>query len=359
MQQKLITFAVPCYNSAAYMRHCIETLLTAGEQAEIILVDDGSVKDDTPAICDEYAAKYPTIVKAIHQENGGHGEGVNQGIRNATGLYYKVVDSDDWLDTDALKKVLERLTTLVARGTAPDLMICNYVYEHVEDGTSHTVRYTNVFPQNRLFDWVHVRRFRPDQNLLMHSVMYRTEVLRECGMVLPKHTFYVDNIFVYQPLPYVKSMYYMDLDLYRYFIGRADQSVNESVMVGRVDQQLRVTRHMIDCQDLDALKGQKRLRAYMVHYLSVMMAVSDIFLLLDGSAEALRAYFIFRDSGTPAGVPLSLFHGWGRKGKRQPNCLYSVLSRPVSVFSSQKMYETRRMIAFPPLFRYTGYVFPF
>ena len=114
MQQKLITFAVPCYNSAAYMRHCIETLLSAGEQAEIILVDDGSVKDETPAICDEYAAKYPTIVKAIHQENGGHGEGVNQGIRNATGLYYKVVDSDDWLDTDALQKVLARL--LQSRG---------------------------------------------------------------------------------------------------------------------------------------------------------------------------------------------------------------------------------------------------
>ena len=211
---------------------------------------------------------------------------MNQGIRNATGLYYKVVDSDDWLDTDALKKVLERLTTLVARGTAPDLMICNYVYEHVEDGTSHTVRYTNVFPQERLFDWVHVRHFRPDQNLLMHSVMYRTEVLRQCGMVLPKHTFYVDNIFVYQPLPYVKSMYYMDLDLYRYFIGRADQSVNESVMVKRVDQQLRVTRHMIDCQDLDALQHEKRLRAYMLHYLSMMMTVSDIFLLLDGTPEA-------------------------------------------------------------------------
>ena len=197
-----------------------------------------------------------------------------------------MVDSDDWLDTDALKKVLAKLTTLVARGTAPDLMICNYVYEHVEDGTSHTVRYTNVFPENRLFNWVHVRHFRPDQNILMHSVMYRTEVLRQCGMVLPKHTFYVDNIFVYQPLPYVKSMYYMDLDLYRYFIGRADQSVNESVMVKRVDQQLRVTKHMIDCQDLDALKDQKRLRSYMVHYLSVMMAISDIFLLLDGTDEA-------------------------------------------------------------------------
>ena len=314
MAQKLITFAVPCYNSAAYMRHCIETLLSAGEQAEIILVDDGSTKDDTPAICDEYAARYPTIVKAIHQENGGHGEGVNQGIRNATGLYYKVVDSDDWLDEAALRTVLAKLNTLTARGTVPDLMICNYVYEHVEDNTSHTVRYTNVFPQNRLFNWTHVGHFRPDQNLLMHSVMYRTQVLRDCGMVLPKHTFYVDNIFVYQPLPFVKSMYYMDLDLYRYFIGRADQSVNESVMVKRVDQQLRVTRHMIDCQDLDALKGQKKLRSYMLHYLSMMMAISDIFLLLDGSAAAKQKeneLWAYLKAHTSAGVYRSIRYGFG------------------------------------------------
>ena len=71
---KLITFTVPCYNSAAYMDHCIETLLTAGEDAEIILVDDGS-KDDTGKIADAYAEKYPTIVRVIHQENGGHGAG--------------------------------------------------------------------------------------------------------------------------------------------------------------------------------------------------------------------------------------------------------------------------------------------
>ena len=262
MAQKLITFAVPCYNSAAYMRHCIETLLSAGEQAEIILVDDGSTRDDTPAICDEYAAKYPTIVKAIHQENGGHGEGVNQGIRNATGLYYKVVDSDDWLDEAALRTVLAKLNTLTARGTAPDLMICNYVYEHVEDNTSHTVRYTNVFPQNRLFSWTHVGHFRPDQNLLMHSVMYRTQVLRDCGMVLPKHTFYVDNIFVYQPLPFVKSMYYMDLDLYR----------------------------------------------------SMMMAISDIFLLLDGSAAAKQKeneLWAYLKAHTSAGVYRSIRYGFG------------------------------------------------
>lgn len=285
--EKLITFAVPCYNSAAYMRHCIDTLLTAGEQAEIILVDDGSVKDDTPAICDEYAARYPDIVRAIHQENGGHGEGVNQGIRSARGLYYKVVDSDDWLDTDALARVLAKLQEFVDKNITLDLMICNYVYEHVEDNTRHTVRYTNVFPQDRVFTWKHTLPFRPDQNLLMHSVIYRTQVLRDCGMVLPKHTFYVDNIFVYQPLPYVRTMYYMNEDLYRYFIGRADQSVNEKVMMGRVDQQLRVTRYMIDCQDLNALPDeQKKLRRYMLNYLSMMMAISSVFLIMDGSAEA-------------------------------------------------------------------------
>ena len=84
---KLITFAVPCYNSADYMDRCVESLLPAGPEAEIILVDDGS-KDDTGKIADAYAEKYPDIVRVIHQKNGGHGEGVNQGIRNANGLYY-------------------------------------------------------------------------------------------------------------------------------------------------------------------------------------------------------------------------------------------------------------------------------
>ena len=88
--EKLITFAVPCYNSAAYMDHCVETLLTAGEEAEIILVDDGSTREDTPAKCDAWAEQYPGIIRVIHQENGGHGEGVNQGIRNATGKIDKV-----------------------------------------------------------------------------------------------------------------------------------------------------------------------------------------------------------------------------------------------------------------------------
>ncbi len=289
MAEKLITFAVPCYNSAAYMDHCIQTLLTGGEDVEIILVDDGSTKDDTPAICDRYARDYPGIVKVIHQENGGHGEGVNQGLRHAAGEYYKVVDSDDWLDTDALAQVLDKLREFVAKGHPLDLMIANYVYEHVEDNTQKVMDYRNVFPVGRVFTWKDIGRFGPSQYLLMHSVIYRTQLLRSSGIVLPKHTFYVDNIFVYQPLPFVKTLYYMDLDLYRYFIGRADQSVQESVMVSRVDQQVRVTRIMIDAHDLDAVRSRSpKLAKYMHNYLAMMMTISSIFLMLDGSPEKLE-----------------------------------------------------------------------
>ena len=119
----------------------------------------------------------------------------------------------------------------------------------------------------------------------MHSVIYRTQLLRDCGLELPKHTFYlelpkhtfyVDNIFVYQPLPWVKNMYYLDVDLYRYFIGRADQSVNEKVMVTRVDQQLRVTYQMIDSHDLRKVAAEhKKLARYMFNYLAMMMAISS------------------------------------------------------------------------------------
>ena len=105
---KLLSIAVPCYNSEGYMRNCIESLLPGGDEVEIIIVDDGSTKDRTAEIADEYAAKYPGIVKAVHQENGGHGQAVNTGLKHATGLYFKVVDSDDWLDKENYPKVLDK-----------------------------------------------------------------------------------------------------------------------------------------------------------------------------------------------------------------------------------------------------------
>lgn len=282
---KLMTAAIPCYNSAAYMSHAIDTLLSGGDEMEIIIVNDGST-DDTQRIAEEYEAKYPGIIRVISQENGGHGEAVNTGLANATGLYFKVVDSDDWVNEKALRQVLDVLHNLVADGNSPDLFLTNYVYEKVDAKKKKVIHYNWALPKDQIFTWDEIMHFKQSQNILMHSTIYRTKLLKSCGIQLPKNTFYVDNIFVYQPLPYVKTLYYMDVNLYRYFIGRADQSVNEQVMIRRIDQQLKITKIMIESHNLMQVKS-KKLQNYMIKYLSMMMTVSTVFLIKEGSDESL------------------------------------------------------------------------
>ena len=285
---KILSVAIPCYNSEAYMEKCIKSLLKGGEDIEILIVDDGSTKDRTPQIADQYAAKYPGIVKAVHQENGGHGEAVNAGLRNAAGVYYKVVDSDDWVNPKALLRIIDTMKSLEEKGETVDMLLANFVYDKVDARHKKLMRFTNVFPQDRVFGWDEMRHMHETQYILMHNIFYRTELLRECGLELPKHTFYVDNIFAFQPFPYVKKLYYMNENLYHYFIGREDQSVNEQVMIKRIDQQIRVNKIMIDVMaGQDFSDKSDKLKKYMLIYLDKIMTVTSMMLILDGSDEAL------------------------------------------------------------------------
>ena len=323
---KYITFTVPSYNSESYMRRCIESLLAGGEDVEILIIDDGST-DKTGAIADEYEMLYPSIVKAVHKPNGGHGSGVNKGLELARGLYFKVVDSDDWLDKAAYMKLLDKIkyfetanemvqieqaiseehsavggmddssfaekklpeVTDTKENIFPDLIICNYVYDHLEEGTKKSMNYRNVFPDEKMCDWNSIGHFHPSQYLIMHALMFQTKVLRESGVKLPEHTFYVDNLFSYQPLPYAKNLYYMDIDLYHYYLGREDQSVNEKVLMKRIDQQIRVTELVAKSVDLKEVKKMyPKLAVYMMRNISIMLSISSIHLLLIKTEEALQ-----------------------------------------------------------------------
>lgn len=282
---KLLTVAIPCYNSQEYMEKSIRSALNGGDRVEVIVVDDGST-DDTLKIANKYQEKFPDIVKVIHQENGGHGEAVNTGIKNATGLYFKVLDSDDCLGKKALAKVLDLLEDMVAKDAGLDMLVSNFMYDKQGVKNKKIMKYKRAMPVGKMFGWNELH-FGTTQYLLMHSVIYRTKVLRECGMVLPKHTFYVDNIYVFQPLPYVKNIYYLDVCLYKYFIGRDDQSVNESIMIKRLDQQYRVTRLMLDIYNKSNIDNQNTDDA-MVHYFDMMMCVSSILSILEGSKQRLE-----------------------------------------------------------------------
>lgn len=260
------------------MRNCIDSLLVGGDRVEIIVINDGS-KDDTGRIGDEYAAAYPDIVKVVHQENGGHGAGINQGLKHATGKYFKVVDSDDRVSDDFLK-FLDQLEQLDV-----DLMVTNYYYVHHDGVGDRAIRYANALPTGRKFTWDEVGRFLPHQLLTIHSCTFRTQRMRDSGMVLPLHTFYEDNLMVCSVLPYVQSMYYMDINLYRYTIGREGQSVAQEATMRNYRHQLLVAQECFSAVARAKPEG-KRLKKHLNHELFMMFGIATVFSRLNDNKEA-------------------------------------------------------------------------
>lgn len=283
---KLVSFVVPSYNSQDYLHHAVESLLPGGEDVEILIVNDGST-DRTAEIADDFERRYPGIVRAVHKENGGHGDAVMCGLAHATGLYFKVVDSDDWVDGEAYPRVLEALRAHAEPSGQIDMLVSNYIYDKVGVKHRHVMRYGNALPEGRVLTWGDVRRFRTGQYILMHSVIYRTALLRECGLELPKHTFYVDDLYVYVPMQRVETLMYLNVDFYHYYIGRSDQSVQEDVMIRRIDQQLLVNRLMFRAVDPMSIRNRRK-RAYMRNFLEIVTTVSSILLIRSGTEENLK-----------------------------------------------------------------------
>ena len=290
MNMKLLTIAVPCYNSQDYMEKCVESLVVGGEEVEILVVDDGS-KDGTAEIADRLEERYPGIVRAIHQPNKGHGGAVNTGIENATGMYFKVVDSDDKVKASSYKSILDKLREYKDAEEKIDLLISNFVYDKEGQAHKKVMQYRKALPRNRMFSWDEAGHFKKGQYILMHSVIYRTDLLRECGLRLPEHCFYVDNIYVFNPMPNVKNMYYLDVNFYYYFIGRDDQSVNQEVMISRLDQQARVNRIMFDyfsdCLNEGRVERKSHLYKYMYNYLEIITTITSVLAIISEDAEKL------------------------------------------------------------------------
>ena len=255
MSTPLLTVIVPAYNSEDYLDRALTTLVGYGDELEAIIVNDGS-KDRTAEIADDWAARYPSV-RVIHQENKGHGGAVNAGLAAATGTHVRVVDSDDWLDRRAANAVLDVLREEREAGRDLDLLVTNYVYE--KQGKAHkvTIRYRNVLPRGRTFGWGELGRCRYDQYLMMHALTMRTDVVRSSGLVMPEHTFYVDY-----------------------------QSVNEKVMITRLDQLARVNRAMTEALPARA-DVEDKLWRYMVHYLRINAVVCSVMAQLSGTPEHL------------------------------------------------------------------------
>lgn len=323
--KKTVTVVIPCYNSQDYLETAVQSALVGGQSVEILIVDDGST-DATATIGKKLVEQYPEIVRYIYKENGGHGDAVMCGLKEAKGYYFKVLDSDDWFDAKAWKEMVDVLCQYSETESMPDMFIANYIYDKEGEHRKVVIDYKSAFPQDKVFGWEDTGRFKMGHNLLMHAVVYRTELLKQCGLELPKKTFYVDNIFVYYPLPFVHKMYYLDIDLYHYKIGRVDQSVNEKVMIGRIDQQLYVNRLMLKLHDLSQIKNEK-LQEYMAQYLAMILTVSSALLVRDGSKESLaKKEALWQD-----------VHGCGEE-------MYQIINRQILSKIVEKDGKTRNKI---------------
>lgn len=280
----LLTIAIPSYNASEYLHYCVQSLTIGGDLVEILIINDGS-SDDTAQVGAQLEAQFANV-RLVNQENKGHGGAVNTGISEARGQYFKVVDSDDWVDPRAYLKILETLQQLNEAGTPVDAFISNFVYEKEGSSRKKSMRYDGILPEGKVFTWDEIGNFAKGQYMMMHSLIYRTELLREIEFKLPEHTFYVDNLFVFTPLQAVKTLYYLPVDFYRYLIGREDQSVNEAVMIKRIDQQIRVNKLLIEQFD-EAKVTNPKLRSYLVSHMEITTVISSALLNRSGTAENL------------------------------------------------------------------------
>lgn len=331
---KYISFVVPSYNSEKYLNKCIDSLLYGGEDVEIIIVNDGSI-DRTLEIALEYQNKYPTIVKVVDQENGGHGSGLNAGIKNATGLYFKCVDSDDWVEQDSYKKVLDVLKSNHELNNDPDLYLTNYVFERLDCNKQYIHKNTKAFAPNKMLSWADVKKLGLSEYIVMHSMIYKLDVLKESKVNLPLHTYYVDNIFVYKPLYYVKTLYYLDIDFYRYYVGRPGQSISTKNMTDRYQMQLTVMKEIVKSYTYEDLKKLNK------HHLKIM--IHDLVI-----KHFLTCFFIY---GNYSKEKNNEFHQYFRYFKNVSLSLYrKIMYRscftfgryiflPIKIFATKLIYK--------------------
>lgn len=243
MKNKLLTLAVPTYNMEKYLARCLDSVICKNmEYLEVLVVNDGS-KDRSSEIGHEYEAKYPDVIRVIDKENGNYGTCVNRALAEAKGKYFRMLDADDWCNTEALNQWLENLKTcdvdmvvtisedrganneLLLRMDAPQSVVPNHIYQAEE------------------FDGIKL-----DYKFLYcsHVVTYRTELLRQIKLELQAGISYTDNEYVFLPLDHIRTVIYYNLPVYQYFVGREGQTTNPEQLVKYSNQVLKVFLRLYD-----------------------------------------------------------------------------------------------------------------
>lgn len=236
--QKLLTVVVPSYNVEKYLRQTIESFLDESiiEKIEVLVVDDGS-QDQTAKIAMEYQTRFPNSIRLISKENGGHGSTINRGIYEASGKYFKVVDGDDWVNTEDFVELVKKL-----QNCDSDYIVTNY-YE-VNDNTGElTPRNYPMLKREGAWEFEEIAR---KVQMGMHSLTIKTELLKDNQIRMDEHCFYVDVEYILFPIPHVQTVEYFELFVYMYRLAQTAQSVSMKGYQKHMQNHIDVIMHLTD-----------------------------------------------------------------------------------------------------------------
>ena len=240
-RRKFLSICVPAYNVQCFLDRCLLSMVSSpvADQLEIIVVDDGS-PDDSAQIALAYQEQYPTIVRVIRKENGGHGSTINAALAAATGIFFRVVDGDDWVDGDSLASLINRLRGL---DELPDLVTSSYDQVYMESGEMVPLdKQSEEFEDYVLYSFDDTDM--SNEYLSIHSIMMKTELMRVPDFKIQEHTFYVDVEYQLFAIPYIDTVMFAPEHVYCYAVGNAEQSIDPAIFMSRYDHHDRVIRRM-------------------------------------------------------------------------------------------------------------------
>lgn len=242
--KKLLTVVIPAYNAESFLERCLDSMLKTEYRnvTQLLVVNDGS-KDRTGEIAERYASQYSDIVTVIHKENGGHGSGINTGIKNATGKYFKVVDSDDWVEPENYHCFLQKLQEVDC-----DLIATPFTCVYQMDGQTIRKQVRDIEGRKELNSGkiLDFRTYADKLHVRMHQWTIRTEILKEHNITLTEHSFYVDMQYILYPVPWINTFCIMDESVYCYRLGDEGQSVAVKNMQKNREQHKNVLCSMVD-----------------------------------------------------------------------------------------------------------------
>ena len=296
---KLLSIVVPVYNTEDYIRRCLDSIVAADglSRLEIIIVNDGG-RDGSLDIAKEYAKKYPECIVLIDKENGGHGSTVNKGLEIATGKYFRVLDSDDWFDSLNFEKYLADL-----EHCDEDLVLTPYTQEYTFSGEKVEYKYEQ-FEHDCVYTWDDMEFDENTMYFTMASSSYKTELLRKCGLHLYEKSFYVDMQFNVYPIPYLKTVRFLDYPIYRYFIGRPNQSMSQESLTKNLPQHERVLQFIVDYYAATKDECSKRQSEYLA-WIFYFMYYSHIDIVCQKLKKRHKAYKLIKtfDNGLKKTAP--------------------------------------------------------